>query len=287
MKKIFFIKEISIKLIYTIYDGIKVLKRLKNINRKKELKNKIFIICNGPSINNFIENSRELLENEDCIVVNFMATSKYYEIIKPKFYILADPDFWINKEDKNKDFDKIVIMRNNLFDTIVNKTKWLMTIYLPIEAKDYIESLRLSQLNNNIRIKYIYGSFRGFDRLANLLRKYNLAGFNYQNVSIAAIYTAIINRYKNLYLLGIEHDWIKNININDDNQVIFNDIHFYDNSKPVKRYLNIGLCEEYRAQYILFKEYLKINEFAKYMGSRIYNSTRNSMVDIFERKYLD
>ena len=45
---------------------------------------------------------------------------------------------------------------------------------------------------------------------------------NGSNVSIGAIYSAILNGYKEINLLGLEHSWMKDIRVNDKNEVVLN-----------------------------------------------------------------
>lgn len=91
-----------------------------------------------------------------------------------------------------------------------------------------------------------------------------------------------MNNYKKIFILGAEHDWIKNIEVNDKNQLILNDLHFYDGENN-KRILEFNMIDEYRSLYLLYKEYMKIKQFSEYMNCKIYNATNGGLLDIFER----
>ena len=52
---------------------------------------------------------------------------------------------------------------------------------------------------------------------------------------ITAIYSSILCRFKNIYLYGVEHDWIKNIIIDKENNLYIKKNHFYDNNNEISR----------------------------------------------------
>ena len=54
--------------------------------------NECIILGNGPSLGNSLQKKIEKIQSISLkICVNSMAINKYYEILKPQYYILADP----------------------------------------------------------------------------------------------------------------------------------------------------------------------------------------------------
>lgn len=273
--------------IMTIYSFIIVILRSKFIKFDKTEKSNLYVLGSGPSLGYTLENKIEKLLNKDIVAVNYMATTKYFEIIKPKYYILFDP---VEIMDRLDDFiqdvntrEKAYKTRKNLLEIIKVKTKWKMIIFLPMYASKEKEIKTILENNRNIKIQYINTVvFRGFDKVGNWLRKKSLVSFFFQNCILTGIYIGIMNNYKKIFILGAEHDWIKNIEVNDKNQLILNDLHFYDGENN-KRILEFNMIDEYRSLYLLYKEYMKIKQFSEYMNCKIYNATNGGLLDIFER----
>ena len=58
---------------------------------KSDCADTLVILANGPSLNKTLEDHLAFLKKCDCMAVNFAASTEIFNIIKPKFYILADP----------------------------------------------------------------------------------------------------------------------------------------------------------------------------------------------------
>jgi hypothetical protein len=275
---------------YTTLSLFKILVKSKVVTFNEIPQNDIYVLGSGPSLKDILENKISKLINKDVVVFNFFANSSYYETLKPKYYVLVDGSFWINNlNDYVKDLDKrerLYIKRKELFNKIIYTTNWDMTIYFPVEAKANKELNNLFNDNKKIKIAYINTvSYRGFSGLGNWLRKKSLVGFIYQNCILGGLYISIMNRYKNIYILGADHDWVKNMKVNNKNELLLYDVHFYDkNLKPI--ILESNLYNEYKAFYVLFGEYIEVKKFAKYMEVNIFNATDGGMLDVFDRKEL-
>lgn len=284
---VFFIQKIY----YTIISLLKILIKSKIVNFKNISRKDIYILGAGPSLKNILENKINKLMNKDLVVFNFFAFSSYYEILKPQYYVLVDGAFWINNlNDYIKDVkqrERLYKKRKKLFSEIIRKTNWDMTIYFPIEALKNKELNKLFNDNECIKISYVNTvSYHGFVSLGNWLRKKALAGFIYQNCILGGLYICIMNKYQNIYILGADHDWIKNMKVNNKNELLLYDNHFYNNDlKPL--ILDSNLYNEYKSLYVLFNEYIQIKKFAKYMNVNIYNATEGGMLDVFDRKEIE
>ena len=290
-RKILIPSVIFIQKIYdTIISLLKILIKSKITNFKNISGNDIYVLGSGPSLKNVLENNINKLKNKDLVVFNFFAFSPYYEILRPRYYVLVDGAFWIDiLNNYIKDINKrkrLYKERKKLYSEIIGKTNWNMTIYFPVDAKKNKELIKLFDNNKYIKIAYLNTvSYRGFVSLGNWLRKKTLVGFIYQNCVLAGLYICIMNKYKNIYILGADHDWIKNITVNSKNELVIYDSHFYNKDlKP--QILDSNLYDEYKSLYVLFSEYIEIKKFAKYMKVNIYNSTEGGMIDIFDRKEI-
>ena len=112
-----------------------------------------------------------------------------------------------------------------------------------------------------------------------------------RNVLIPSIMAAIAMGFKEIYLTGADHSWMKTISVNDNNQVVSIQPHFYkDNDKELARvrtdYLHRPLHTILDSFRIAFASYHTIARFAATRGIRIVNSTPGSYIDAFPRAPL-
>jgi len=98
---------------------------------------------------------------------------------------------------------------------------------------------------------------------------------------------------KNIYLLGIDHSWLKEISVDKNNNVLINQKHFYDENSSEPKAMHKGGKNQRALHEVLqkfvysFKGYFEIKNFANKQNVNIYNCTPGSYVDAFERKNLN
>lgn len=238
----------------------------------------LIILGNGPSLKETIDVHGETLRQTDSMAVNFAACTHEFKDIKPKYYILADPHFFDNRNDPN-----VRRLNDNL-----RQTDWEMTLLLPFGAKTPVE------LNDNHNIKierYNALGAEGFRWLTDMAYRYGLAMPRPRNVMIPAIMTAITMGYKEIYITGADHSWTKTLSVDENNNVISIQPHFYkDNEQELERirkeYLKYPLHTILDSFRLAFKSYHAIQDFAIRHGITIYNSTPDSFIDAFTRRQL-
>jgi hypothetical protein len=236
------------------------------------------ILCNGPSLNQSINDEYNFIANHTKIVVNFSPCSSLFWDLKPEFLVLVDPSFWVDNISHQLK-EKINELNKNLI-----RVDWSLKIIMPNFAKDKNHILS-SVKKDNIEIIYINSAQSNKVDLQDRLIDYkvNKSSPLFQSVSVAALYFAINIGFKKIYLFGYDHDWIKNMKINEKNQIVFRDNHYYDNSEKESEVINSTLLEEYKAQYQLHLSYQELSKYEKEMGVKVFNCTKNSMLDSFER----
>ena len=93
-------------------------------------------------------------------------------------------------------------------------------------------------------------------------------------------------------ILGADHSWLGEISVNNKNEALVNQKHFYDEqtstSQPMQDYITRPrkLHEILRKFYLSFKGYWEINSYAEKKGIQIINSSETSMIDAFPKKGL-
>lgn len=245
------------------------------------------IIGNGPSFKKEINDNYFKIIDCDIVVVNNFAFSKEYERLKPNYYIFADPAYWLKNEDTTSEcIEKRII----LFKRIKDLTNWEIKLVIPFGA--FKSGVFQKEFNENVHIKLIpinYVSFTGFSTLKFFLYKNNLAMPHPQNVVIAAIFHGLNMGYKKLVLFGVDHNWTKFIRVNRENQVCFCDNHFYDTEKSkLVPWLTI-YNEQYKMHELLFDlakmfaGYHELKRYADYVEATIFNCSKDSFIDAFQR----
>ena len=252
---------------------------------------KLVIIGNGPSLNTDIPKYKFQLSKCTIGVVNDFALTEMYDILMPKFYFLADSAYWLNECDINIDN---VESRKKVFERIKNNTTWGLTIFIPTYAfRTQILQKEFTGFENiNVCPMNTY-NFIGFDSIKYFLYKRNLAMPQVQNVLVSSLFITINLGYKEIYVLGADHDWTKSLCVSTNNQVCTVETHFYDkeetNLKPWKKTTG----EQYMMHEILsdlskmFKGYFEVEKYARMKGANIYNSSDTTFIDVFERRKLD
>ena len=228
--------------------------RLRKINIHRE---PCYVIGNGPSLR-----KHDLSELRGCkIVMNGFYLHPELREVNPHFYIFADPDV---NDLSNSDTCK-------WWKEIAASTKGLQTKFvLPIELKDTFVS---NELLSDRELFYVV-----FDGPLTTDSARNVNFCNpipyVQNTIAEGILLAIFMGYKNIILLGADHDWLSHWNI---------DSHFYTGqAKPA---LGDDLQRPYywwiNAVNTMFQQYLIINEVLKDSDVRVYNCSEAGVLDVF------
>jgi Protein of unknown function DUF115. len=255
-------------------------KKTKPIEKKY---NQCLIMGNGPSLIESLEKNKEQLSELDIVAVNFMANSPEYLVYKPAIYILCDPAFWF--ETPSEDTKKRI---SDFYKSLAEKTDWHLQLYLPYQAKKEKKIKIILSQNPHICLNYYNKTkVEGFSKFNHWTYHKQWGMPRAQNVLVAALMLAIYSGYKNIYLAGADNDWIKNIWVDEKNNVRLNDFHYYkDTEKNTSRMLSFKLHDTYTLFYFMFRSYTYIETYAVLKNVKIYNTGIKSFIDAFEKKEL-
>lgn len=243
------------------------------------------ILGNGPSLTDFISESKKFIENKELICVNHFAETDYYTFLKPHIYIINATELWTsNVEQSHKD------RSDKLFTVIAKKTTWELHLYVHAKAKKYKQWSKNIENNSNIKIIYYNPTpIEGFTSFRYFCYNQKLGMPRPHNVLIPSILFAIYSGFNTIYLAGAEHSWFKDLWVNEKNEVLLTQKHFYDEKTaqalPVhkegkgQRKLHEILIKWVHA----FQSYWELEEYSKSVNVKIYNVTKNSYVDAFEK----
>lgn len=239
----------------------------------------IIILGNGPSLNTTIAESAYFLASHKKLAVNFACNAPVFFELKPEYYVLADPHFFTS------DAENVISLWSNLA-----KVDWQMTLFIPFKKN----SSRLSELasNKNIRIeRYNLTPIEGFKGFCHKVFSSGLGMPRPRNVLIPSIMLAIAAGFKRIYIAGADHSWMKTISVNENNEVVSIQPHFYKENEQEKQrvnmeYLHYPLHQIVYSFYVAFKSYFEIKAYADSIGTEIWNITPGSFIDAFPRKKL-
>lgn len=240
---------------------------------------KIDILGNGPSLKKYLENIHDKTDR-DTICVNFSPLTENFYVIRPKYLILIDTLLFDTDNEKVKE----------LADVISKKIDWNLKIITLISHLDSAKKLYKGDKIEHVGLPNISYSPKTsrFLKIKYKLFKWGLTLPSVQNVAIAAIYFAINTGYLSINLYGMEHSWLKDTYVTDDNVVCLKDTHYYGTQNIPWGY-NYGgatwtMSQVLYALYFMFKGYDELRLYADYLGNiSIINYTKGSWIDAFER----
>ncbi len=263
----------------TVKSIVKLLLQSRHSSVTKADGGRVIIMGNGPSLNETIENHIDILKTTPAIAVNFAANAPQFSMLRPRYYVLADPHFFINKQDVN-----VAKLMGNLTELV----DWTMTLFVPNSIKKHNFTID----NKNIAIEYFnMVGVEGFQWFENLAFSCGYGMPRPRNVLIPSIMIAMQMGYKEIYITGADHSWTKTLSVNENNEVVSIQPHFYkEDEKEQKRirtdYLNYPLHQIIYSFYVAFKSYFVIQRYAKNRKIDIFNSTPESFIDAFPRRPL-
>lgn len=237
----------------------------------------IVILANGPSLRQTVAEHADALRRKPCMAVNFAANAPEFMSLRPRYYVLADPHFF------RSDMPNVQTLWRNLA-----AASWQLTLYVPA---GFAEDARRRAPGLNIECFNAVGA-EGFDSLCHAAFRSGLAMPRPRNVLIAAIMIAIKAGFTTLWLTGADHSWLRTIEVNDHNEVVSIQPHFYQEdkrevSRSTAEYRGYRLHDILQSFTVAFRSYHQIARYAQKTGIKIYNATPGSFIDAFERRSLD
>lgn len=273
-----------------------------------ENRDECYVLGNGPSLRAVLDKNPSFFEGKHVCVVNSFSTTPEFLLIKPISYFIKDGlFFWINEDEfNNPEYTwrekvspgekHVVIAVSKAIRELNEKTTWPLNLYIPFEAKGSFFQKYISG-NKNINIVYFNNiKIEGFQWFT-----YNFAYPNgrgnpqFQNVVLMALFQKINEGFRTIYLSGVNANFHQYLKVGDDNAVYTEQHHFYD-KEPTKNVItNRAANGKYEYQ-PLWQQFLSLSklmygfkvleDYSAHKNVKIYNTTKESFIDAFERKYI-
>lgn len=251
----------------------------------RQHKKRLIVLGNGPSLNPGLDLLGDAIRGNDLICVNYFPATEAFVRLKPAFFVSSAPEFF--KDDVDENYIKA---RNQIFQSLAEHTSWPLEFFIAWEAKKFQFWQAILAQNKNIKITfYNVHPVEGFRGFRHLLFRNQMGMPRPHNVLVPALMMGIHKGYREIVLLGADHSWLTQLSVDDQNNVLLNQKHFYDEhtSKPdVMKKLGRGQRKLHEVLWkflYTFESYFVINEFARTSGVKILNATPGSFIDAFER----
>jgi len=241
----------------------------KNLYLKDKHKDqRCFILCCGPSINT---QDLTCLKNEICISVSNFYVHKDYDIIRPIYHCV--PDVLVAHASY---FTEEYVIR--WFQQMDQKIKEA-SIFLSCNGKDkeIVEENNLfpNRIKNYFSMK---GDWQNFDNEEIDLTRFI---FPAQSISVIALQIAIYMGFKNIYLLGCDHDYLLNM---------YQTRHFYSENESIlastpdySEWKESSFGTEIDSHFRLWQQYRDILKYSQERKINIWNATNGGLLDVFPR----
>ena len=246
------------------------------------------VLGNGPSLKESLAAQLEFIRQTEIVCVNNFAHADVFSQLRPQDYIISDPNYFLFTE-QTTDRDDIK-QTLNIFLTSVN---WSMFLYVPHFAKGSYLLRKIEQGNPNINVVYFnYTVVRGFRWLVYWLYGKGLGMPQAQTVIIAALTLMINRKFDRIYLFGADTSWHEEIRLNEQNQLLIKQIHFYDKPKDIthqpvysdaQRQRTFSMASQFLSLHKVFRGYEVLRDYADHRGVKILNASAKSYIDAFER----
>lgn len=252
-------------------------KKTSKLNRDQPSRD-LLIMGNGPSLKDLIDKPLEFFNPYDLFSVNFFANSPAFQRLKPRYYLLCDPHFFLAETDPN-------VCR--LWE-VLRGVDWGVKLFVPTNR------VKLARAKSGDKVEVCGFNPVGIEGPGGFVRKmFDLrAGMpRPRNVLIPSIMVGIWLGYQRIYIAGADHSWMKTLRVSEDNEVISVQPHFYDDNAQEKErvasvYKDVKLHEIVESFAIAFRSYYPIADYASRRGVEIYNVTPGSFIDAFPRLRL-
>lgn len=234
-----------------------------------------FILATGPSV---AQQDLSALSHEHCIAVSHFFLHQNIRTISPRYHVVAPYHSPFT-------FDEVDKLVEGMHDHYSEETTcFFCHVPYRFSTFEFFRAHPEKSFKNSCFIDYTHSV--ALDEHNNLShRMWDIAGspFQVRTVIYAAIQLAIYMGFKEIYLVGCDHDYL-----HDMKRVSHH--HFYKEEEGVSdvEHLSAFTSERwFQEYYYRWKQYRLMQEYAQKRGSQILNATRGGMLDVFPRVAIE
>lgn len=236
----------------------------------------VIVLGNGPSLGNDVDKIKQRVEETSSLLfaVNDCVMTDMFQIMRPQLYCFIDHLYFEEQTNEYK-----------IYNCLNEKVQWDMQLFVPIDKYKFV-TRRIH--NNKIIITPITTLlYEGFEKCKYPAYKKGVAVPSFVNVVNLAIYTSLNMGVKKIFLYGVDHTFLKLISVDDENNLILRDEHFYGSDivhiPPKPDGTKWTVSNFVYDKYLTFKEHDNLRGYADYLGAEIINCTKCSCIDSYVR----
>jgi hypothetical protein len=255
------------------FSSFKTARKMNNIYTQKK---NCMVLANGPSLKSELRSILNDRTSYELMVLNYFCLSEYFFQLKPEYYSIADPIVFNSAEGVLKYKSKV-----DSFIQSLNQVNWTCKFFYP---SHFDTSIVIDKINNPFVEKIKYNSTPLSSKSIFIFRLYskNLLMPVPESVIIPSIFIIINMSFKNIHLFGVDHSWVTDIKVYEDNTSSFMLDHFH--GKDSKQKIDRSISEFMLSQHRLFRSHEILQKYANFKKVKIINRTMNSFIDSYERK---
>jgi len=243
------------------------------------------VLGTGPSLSKTITKLKKCAKKYEYMAVNNFPLSEHFFIMRPSYLCLIDSMYWRNINELELSVSKNV----EKVYKILKDVDWEMTLFVPVEAKNnLIKRIK----NRNITVEFIRCPRYDFESVTIAAWSLSLGLLPPRvNVVITAIYLSVILGYKNIKVVGVDMNRIKDLEVDQKSNVAGTRVDYFYKDKVKPSYqkhklkgrqglpVHIRLMREGKT----FKWFALINSYSKNRGVNLCNASEYSFIDSIDR----
>jgi len=236
-----------------------ILRRNRALNNR-HTGERCFILATGPSIK---KQDLKLLRGETCIALSNFFVHPDYNIIEPSYHCVAGYHEPISKTAWTKWLNEMESATGNAI------------IFCSLADREDIER---NGLFSRREIHYL--QYANWSKISEGKLDITRSVPSPQSVTIMALEVALYMGFKNIYLLGCDHDWILHLNTS---------AHFYEESQHAlvregyDEWAGSDLELTFECYVLLWQQYKALWQIARRKSINIFNATAGGLLDVFPR----
>lgn len=245
------------------------------------------VMGNGPSLAEELRMNLPILQREKVFAVNLFALDDLFTVVRPAFYALMDPALSRVIATEWARANQIRILT-----ALRQRTAWPMQVFFPLCPAQILLDEVFSGTQCRLSMVNLFPTFT-IPVVRNLVYQTGLLLPPTYNVLVAATALAINMGFDEIYLIGADHSWLRDVAVRDDNCMYLVHRHFNGSSAPLPIFNRpheprrpIRVHEWAGDLYRIFHAYHILADYARHRDVRVYNATPDSFIDAFPRRRL-
>jgi hypothetical protein len=243
----------------------------------------VFVFGNGPSSEAAVA---ALLPFRDQILVgcvNDFYRRDVFLQLKPDFYIISDPMYWLPETVDTYGVPLRAMLR---------EVDWPMAFFMPFEGRKGFQGTGAHSASVTV-YPYNRTNAWGFTPAKRLFYRLGLGMPRPQNVLVAALFLLLKGGARRVYLTGAEHTWHQTLHLAENNVLHVIHANGGDTAEKFVPFYKVEgkevftVPEIFAAWAAVHESYHDLNAWASDLGAKVENMTPNTFIDAFPRTSIE